>query len=232
MDGVEAMENTQMEAVYQQAKDRFMHYTGADDLRTAEELFGQIIDYKQSRAYLQKCGTLLEYMVGNTVTLGSFDGKPIRWRVADQRGKMRMLLSEEIVTRHFYHRTTLEDATWSDCSLRKWLNKEFIESAFTLQERMSIVPNKVVNLRNRKFYTQGGMDTMDRVYVLSPDEAERYLPEQSQRAGDGWWWLRSPGSNLFSAVAVYDDGSIYENGIHIDYELGGVRPVIWVLLKV
>ena len=111
-------------------------------------------------------------------------------------------------------------------------NKDFLESAFTPAERMKIVPNRLTNPRNRKNYTQGGPNTMDRVHVPSPEEIERYMPEQQSRAGDGWWWLRSPGSNLFSAVAVYDDGSIYENGIHIDYDLGGVRPVIWVLLKV
>ena len=226
------MDDAKRESLYRQARNVFLHYASEEDLRRAIEGFRELGDYKQSAATIEKCETLLTYWVGNEVSFGSWEGKPIRWRVADLRGKMRLLLAEEIVTRRHYHRTTLEDATWSDCSLRKWLNKDFLEVAFTSQERLRIVPNKLANLRNRKFYTQGGPDTMDRVHVLSPDEAERYLPEQSQRAGDGWWWLRSPGSNLFSAVAVYDDGSIYENGIHIDYELGGVRPALWVLLKV
>ena len=220
------------EGLYQQAKDKFLHYVGAEDLREAEALFRQIQDYRQSAAYIEKCRMLVAYMPGCTVTFGSFEGKPIRWRIVDQRGKMRLLLAEEIVTRRCYHRTTLEDATWSDCSLRKWLNKDFLECAFTSAERMKIVPNKLQNLRNRKFYTQGGPDTMDRVHVPGVEEIERYMPEQADRAGSDWWWLRCPGSNLFSAVAVYDDGSIYENGIHIDYEGGGVRPAVWVLLKV
>lgn len=221
-----------LEDIYQQAKDKFLHYAGAEDLRQAEGLFRQISDYRQSAAYIEKCETLLAYMLGCTVTFGSFEGKPIRWRIVDQRGKMRLLLAEDIVTRRYYHRTTLEDATWSDCSLRKWLNKDFLEAAFTPAERMKIVPNKLRNLRNRKFYTQGGPDTMDRVHIPGVEEIERYMPEQADRAGCDWWWLRCPGSNLFSTVAVYDDGTIYENGIHIDYEGGGVRPAVWVLLKV
>ena len=224
--------NDGAEGLYQQAKEKYLHYTGADDLRQAEALFEQIADYRQSAAYLEKCRTLLAYMPGSAVTFGCFEGKPIRWRVADQRGKLRLLLAEEIVTRRPYHRTTLEDATWSDCSLRKWLNREFLEAAFTPAERMKIVPNKLQNLRNRRFYTQGGPDTMDRVHVPGVEEIERYMPDPADRGGSGWWWLRAPGSNLFSAVAVYDDGSIYENGIHIDYEGGGVRPAVWVLLKV
>lgn len=230
--GDTCMDNPALEARYQQGKDLFLHYACEDDLKKAEALFREAGDYKQSQSYIEKCERLLAYWVGREVSFGRWEAEPIRWRVADIRGKMRLLVAEKSVARHYYHRTTLEDATWSDCSLRKWLNKEFLEAAFTPQERMMIVPNKIVNMRNRKYYTQGGMDTMDRVHILSPDEAERYLPEPAQRAGDGWWWLRSPGSNLFSAVAVYEDGSIYEAGIHIDYEKGGVRPAIWVLLKV
>ena len=224
--------DARQEDIYQQAKDKYLHYAGAEDLRQAEEGFRQISDYRQSAAYIEKCETLLAYMPGCTVTFGQFEGAPIRWRVVDQRGKMRLLLAEDVVTRRCYHRTTLEDATWSDCSLRNWLNRDFLESAFTPAERMKIVPNKLRNLRNRRFYTQGGPDTMDRVHIPGVEEIERYLPEQADRAGQQWWWLRCPGSNLFSAVAVYDDGSIYENGIHIDYEGGGVRPAVWVLLKV
>ena len=222
----------EQEAIYQQAKDKFLHYADAEDLHEASHLFRQIPDYKQASSYVEKCETLLSYMQGSTVTFGSVEGKPILWRIVDQRGKMRLLLAEEIVTRRCYHRTTLEDATWSDCSLRQWLNRDFLESAFTPAERMKIVPNKLKNLRNRSFYTQGGPDTMDRVHVPGVEEIERYMPDPADRAGSGWWWLRCPGSNLFSTVAVYDDGTIYENGIHIDYEGGGVRPAVWVLLKV
>ena len=224
--------NARQEEFYRQGKEKYLHYANADDLREAIECFRQAEDYKQSASYIEKCETLLAYMPGCEVTFGCFEGKPIRWQVVDRRGKMRLLLAKEIVTRRHYHRTTLEDATWSDCSLRKWLNQDFLNSAFTPAERLKIVPCKLANLRNRRFYTQGGPDTMDRVHVPGIEEIERYLPDPQSRAGDGWWWLRSPGSNLFSAVAVYDDGTIYENGIHIDYELSGVRPALWVLLKV
>ena len=218
--------NAQREDAYQQAKDKYLHYANAEDLRAAAELFRELGDYRQSAAYAQRCETLLAHMPGCVVSFGSFEGKPIRWRVVDQRGKLRLLLAEDVVTRRCYHRTTLEDATWSDCSLRQWLNRDFLETAFTPSERLKIVPNKLKNLRNRKFYTQGGPDTMDRVHVPGVEEIERYLPDPAQRAGN------CPGSNLFSTVAVYEDGSIYENGIHIDYEGGGVRPAVWVLLNV
>ena len=220
-----------MEAVYAQAKDEYMHYASEADLKEAEALFSGIADYKSSAQYVEKCRTLLEYMPGNEVTFGSFGGKPIAWRVVDTRGKMRLLLAKDIVTRHPYH-YMVEDATWQTCTLRKWLNEDFLKTAFDKREQLRIVPTRIQNLRNRKWFSNGGMDTMDKVHIPSMEEIERYMPDPAQRAGDGWWWLRAPGSNLFSAVAVYDDGSIYDIGIHINYEEGGVRPAVWVLLKV
>ncbi len=218
-----------MNKIYDQAMDRFTHYANADDLREAVRLFRESGE-EAAEKYIRKCETLIAYMVGNTVTFGSFEGKPIRWRVLDARGRMRMLFAEEPVARRPYHATPT-DTSWRECSLRQWLNGPFLEEAFTPAERAKITAVRVENPRNPMYYTNAGLNTMDRAYVLSVPEAEKYFPDQQDRALGDWWWLRTPGSNLFSAVAVYDDGSLYEFGIHVHYENGGVRPVVWVLLK-
>lgn len=218
-----------MNEIYNQAMDRYTHYANAEDLRQAVALF-EASGEEGAAKYIQKCETLIEYMVGNTVTFGSFEGQPIRWRVLDERGRMRMLLAEEPVTRRAYHDTPT-DTSWKECSLRQWLNGPFLEAAFTPAERSKITAVRVENPRNAVYFTNAGLNTMDRAYVLNTAEAEKYFPDQKDRALGDWWWLRTPGSNLFSAVAVYDDGSLYQFGIHVHYENGGVRPVIWVLLK-
>ena len=218
------------EAIYQQAMDRFTHYANADDLREAIALFEQAGDGESVKKHIQKCETLIEYMVGNTVTFGAFQGKPIRWRVIDERGRMRMLLAEEAVTCRPYNDLPT-DTSWRECSLREWLNGAFLNEAFTPLERSKITAVRVENPRNAKYFTNAGLNTMDRVYVLSAPEAEKYLPDDADRALGDWWWLRTLGSNLFSAVAVYNDGTLYDFGIHVHYENGGVRPVLWVLLK-
>ena len=218
------------EAIYQQAMDKYTHYASAEDLNEAIRLFEQAKDCEGSEKHIQKCRTLIEYMVGNSVTFGSYQNKPIRWRVIDERGRMRMLLAEEPVAERPYHEKPV-DTSWRECSLRRWLNGEFLEAAFTPLERSKITAVRVENVRSPKYFTNAGLNTMDRVYVLSVPEAEKYLPEDADRATGRWWWLRTPGSNLFSAVAVYDDGSIYDFGIHVHYDNGGVRPVLWVLLK-
>ena len=95
-----------------------------------------------------------------------------------------------------------------------------------------IVSGIVHNRRSPRFFTNAGPNTMDKIFIPDMEEIERYFPLEEQRASDGWWWLRTPGCNLLSAVSVYKDGSIYDIGIHINYAEGGVRPMLWVLLRV
>ena len=76
------------EAIYQQAMDKYTHYASAEDLNEAIRLFEQAKDCEGSEKHIQKCRTLIEYMVGNSVTFGSYQNKPIRWRVIDERGRI------------------------------------------------------------------------------------------------------------------------------------------------
>ena len=218
-----------MNEIYNQAMDKYTHYANPQDLNDAVALFEQSGE-TSAQKYIDKCRTLIEYWPGNTVTFGNFEGTPIRWKVIDERGRMRMLLAETPVTHRPYHGTPT-DTSWKECDLRAWLNGAFLEAAFTPLERAKITAVRVENPRNAKYFTNAGLNTMDKVYVMNTVEAEKYLPDEKDRATGDWWWLRTPGSNLFSAVAVYDDGSLYEFGIHVHYENGGVRPVLWVLLK-
>ena len=63
-----------------------------------------------------------------------------------------------------------KDTSWSDCSLRRWLNGAFLSRAFTEQERNAIVETDVKNAPNYYFGTDCGPDTKDRVFVLSESE--------------------------------------------------------------
>ena len=208
-----------------------MHRTSSEDLREAKAIFEQLGDYESSKSYAERCDTLLEYEVGNTVCFGNYNGEPIRWRVLDQRGKLRLLFAEEILAERAYN-DEIVDTSWRDCTLRKWLNQEFLNEAFSPKECLAVVSGMVRNPRSAKWYTSGGFDSMDKVFVLNQDEFDKYLTDPADRVKGRWWWLRSPGSNLMSAVAVYDDGTAYDIGIHVHYAEGGVRQALWVLLRV
>ncbi|MBR1598678.1 MAG: fibronectin type III domain-containing protein [Lachnospiraceae bacterium] len=66
--------------------------------------------------------------------------------------------------------------TWETCTLREWLNDtedsaSFISTAFTPEEQEAINYTNVVNNDNAASDTDGGNDTMDKVYLLSLEEA-------------------------------------------------------------
>ena len=179
----------------------------------------------------ERSAILAEYAVGNTVLFGHQNGRPISWQVIDENGKFRMLLAKEPVAQQPYHERYF-DTSWQTCSLRKWLNGTFVREAFSMEEQTRILATRVENLPNPKYYTNGGENSVDKLFILSLAEVEKYLPSDALRAAGAWWWLRTPGSNLLSAASVYEDGSIYDTGININYTDGGVRPALWLRLKV
>lgn len=221
----------QMAALYQRAMDIYVHRASTADLEGAAEMFHRLDGYENARAYEEKCRTLLRYDVGNTVVYGRYGGESIRWRVLGERGRLRLLFAEKPVTARPYN-DELTDTSWKECSLRKWLNHDFMTAAFTPEERARISTSIVHNGRNPKYFTNGGFDSADRLFVPDMAELDQYLPDVKDRVTGAWWWLRTPGCNLLSAVSVYGDGSVYDIGIHVNYAHGGVRPAMWVLLRV
>lgn len=173
---------------------------------------------------------LTEYTVGNTVTMGRWDGNSIHWRVLAANGKMRLLMAERIVAEQPYNERYV-DTSWREYTLRRWLNGPFLREAFTLDERTRILNTRVNTPANPKYRTNGGLSSVDKLFALDLEEVEEYLPSDEFRKVGKWWWLRSPGSNLLSAASVYEDGSVYDTGINIDYTDGGVRPAMWILLR-
>ena len=167
------------------------------------------------------------YHVGNKVTFGEWEGKPIVWRVMEAQGQLRLLLADEILT-HLPYNNQYIDSYWNTCSLRKWLNQDFAQKCFTLRERMSMINTRVKNRSNPKWESAGGPMTVDKVFIPDIEEAEHFLPDPEDRELGSWWWLRNPGSSLLSVACVYTDGTIYDYGINNSFEDGGVRPMMWI----
>ena len=101
--------------------------------------------------------------------------EPIEWIVlgTDYPGS-RLLLSRYGLEAKPYN-DDYNDVTWKDCTLRKWLNSEFYETAFTEEEKARIALSYVQNDDNPKYRTKGGADTQDYVYLLSFKEVQRYF---------------------------------------------------------
>ena len=181
----------------------------------------------------------------------SLDGKEyIEWQVLDVNSYGALLMSCYALDSQPYH-TATGNVTWENCSLRSWLNETFLETAFTKEEQEAIQLMYVDNSKyqgNQDWNTDGGNDTADRIFLLSYEEAERYFMDQESRVcmptayaaangadtrllsdgftQAGWWWLRSPGENGYSAAFVNYDGGRYSNMVSNGYL--SVRPVMWV----
>ena len=216
----------------------------------------QNVTYLQA---LRQVGSIVNFGHYEQDNNGSNGREAIKWVVLDvQEGKC-LLLSLYGLDKQPYN-STRADVTWETCSLRQWLNREFLKTAFTEEERNLIETTYVDNSQGQcfsKWSAKGGNTVFDKIFLLSYAEANRYLglstgasmdtrvkPTEFARAnwaetsmtyktveGDaaGWWWLRSPGEELFLRACVSFYGSLDIYTIYSDW--GCVRPAIWLNLS-
>ncbi|MDR2586789.1 MAG: DUF6273 domain-containing protein [Coriobacteriales bacterium] len=166
--------------------------------------------------------------VGDTVYFAD-----IYWWVLDVQDGRALLISQDILEERAYN-DKLTEVTWETCSLRAYLNGEFLNIRFSEEEQARIALSTVASKDNPEYETPGGSVTEDKVFLLSIDEAKRYFASDSDRVAkyqgsDSWWWLRSPGDDANRAARVYLDGSVILNGYGVDYG-SGVRPALWLNL--
>ena len=131
--------------------------------------------------------------------------------------------------------------------MRSWLNDEFIETAFRTEEQKLLAETKLENKDNHEYGTDGGKDTVDKVFLLSIDEIKKYFSLDDIRKcepteytvvkgvyiddnGSCWWWLRSPGENQRCAVRVFY-GKVRTDGLGVDGFNGAIRPAMWVSIE-
>jgi len=158
-----------------------------------------------------------------------------KWRVLDMQVDKALLITEDVIEQRKYNESWI-GVTWETCTLRKYLNGEFLQR-FTEEERRKIVEKWISNPDNPSYRTKGGNDTKDHVFLLSIDEATRFFNNDSDRVAKNqnneecWWWLRSPGGSSYNAAIVSYVGDVgVGGGIVINYS-GGVRPAFLLNLK-
>ena len=121
-----------------------------------------------------------ESLIGSEITFGNYAGEDIVWIVLDETENGLFLLSKYAIETKDYNDKN-ENTTWEKSSLRKWLNGDFYESAFNLDEKKSIKLSYIQNSDNSESGADGGKDTEDRVFLLSIDEAERFFKTDEER---------------------------------------------------
>ena len=117
-------------------------------------------------------------------TAGGKDKTPIEWLVLEVKGSQALLLSRyglDHVKETYDHATSskfLPTLTWKDCKIRKWLNSDFWNTAFTAKEQKAVLTTNVDNSKKQGcpgVKRDGGQNTKDKLFLLSYAEANKYL---------------------------------------------------------
>ncbi len=186
------------------------------------------------------------YDVGGTVKFGNYHNSD-EWIVLDKQENRMLLISKYALDCQPYN-TSIIDVTWESCSLRKWLNDDFLNEAFSKKEQSIIAKTDISADKNPEYSTNPGNVKTDKVFLLSITEAKKYFSSDSARQckpteyavangayvssnnGNCWWWLRSPGNTQNYAARVHTDGSVIYGGDYVNYDFDCVRPALWINL--
>lgn len=199
----------------------------------AVKAFSALKDYKDSK---NKAVELAD--VGDVVFFGNYEKEDIEWQVlAKEEG--RILVVSRYALDYRKYNTSLEQVTWETCSLRKWLNDDFVNAVFSTEEKALIPTVTVCADKNPDYRTDPAKATKDKVFLLSINEVEKYFSSNEARKcamvtnKEGnvccFWWLQTPGSSLSSATLVNNNGSIVCSGFYTVDKAGiCIRPAMWL----
>lgn len=181
---------------------------------------------------------------GSTVEFGRYfitdetERESMRWRVLSVEYDRVLLITEKCIEIKIYN-CEYDETDWEHCSLREWLNHDFMHTVFNSAEQKRIPVT--INENN------SGNRTADRIFLLSVDEAVKFFHSNLDRRCDvtphvrhnvcgvyredlaGDWLLRSAGvsKNLVAFVAC--NGEIRKKGCIVQVRVP-IRPAVWVKL--
>lgn len=253
-----------LEAKYNLAGELFE----TNDLIAAIDVYSSLGEYKDAGAKLNECmqSTLVSPNIGDIVYFGAYEqdniienGKePIEWLVLDATKDKILVISRYALDGKPYDINGKVD--WASCSLRKWLNSDFLSAAFT-DEQIDMIPFSNIS-GNSYNYTQNISgyryqevfipcpDTIDQVFILSAKEAERYFSSNSERKAyatacsletiafcssrnEVQWALRTPIDDDRMAFVRYAGNIVSESydGRAPDQAGSAIRPAMWIDLS-
>lgn len=236
----------------------YMRYNHAFKLAEKEKyydsflLFEKLYDYKDSKTQMEKLkpSILQNAEVGDTVVFGKYTAdldsiydhsirkdshtaeNGIRWKVLEKQDNKMLIICDLKLWSELFNEID-EGTTWETCSLRQWMNNSLIDKCFSDEEKARILSTKISNpayvSANGDVFDQGE-NTVDKLYLLSVDELNKYKQLQSGDDMDGWWtrtieWYYHDAYRQSNAFVV-SNGS--ENGEEVDSEEHIVRPAMWI----
>ena len=228
----------------------------------AYKALAELGDYKDSlqkkeQIYPQYKAQLMIYgFEGETVIFGAYEqdnnlenGKEeIEWIILDVNSVADKIL---VVSKYALDcqpfNVEAGNVTWETSDIRRWVNEDFYNAAFSMQEQEMILLTDVQPHGNY-YGIDPGNPTEDKVFLLSIDECRRFFLNDEERmcqptpyakamgawtgknenAANTWWWLRSTSWDYYVGTGVDYDGSIDYPGDYVWQTTLAVRPAIWI----
>lgn len=194
---------------------------------------------------------------------GYFQYEPIKWRVLSisEDATDAFLIADKVVDLARYYEDGSVEITWEKSDIRQWLNSEFVDKAFTENEKDHIKETTVETADNKWSGEPGGNDTIDKIYLpsieemlepaygFSSDETEAdtrrvnctaYVSKGGSARTDYFdttiYWLRSPGTKKGypAKIGHWGEGAIPTEPEILESNSSvnlGVRPVMHVDLS-
>ena len=168
---------------------------------TAREVFEALDGYRDSAEFVSRCEDamtraaadrlegLQDAQVGGTVLFGAFEqdndfvngAEEIEWIVLTREDDRILVISRYGLMQRPFNDGSAHRVTWENCSLREWLNGEFLETSFSEEELARILTTDLRTLRDPENSSSPGVDTQDRVFLLDITEAETYFSSDEDR---------------------------------------------------
>lgn len=247
---------------YEKAYDIYNSISGYKDVDSLLSTDARLsaITYERKIAPFQNIGSIVtfgRYEQDNNLGNGQ---ESIEWIILDVQDEKVLLLSRYGLDSMPYNKDK-DDITWEKCSLRSWLNSDFLNKAFSAEEQAAILMSEVENDANQgysQWNTDGGNNTQDQIFLLSYAEANRFLGvtkydsrnEKSRVAPTDYAISHgSKGSNMYRTIDgkgadywwlrspgrfQYSAACVLSNGsLHfVNVDtVCAIRPAIWLDLK-
>lgn len=203
-----------------------------------EDAIRKIREWREKHKGEKKASLPIAPTEAETILFGRYAGEPIEWFVFDEFDH-RLLVS----------RCGLEaipldaddkNAGWETSSLRKWLNEDFYNEAFSDEEKAEIVTltQEDYPIYMPEFdtdsYTPDRVSIPARHEVLDNPEQRTCCPTEHAThsgayrdgTGAGKYWIRSSGQEKPGPLHLNENGVLYANDATAKDIC--VRPMIWI----
>lgn len=168
----------------------------------------------------------------------------IDWIVLDvQDGEAFVISQSCLEVMQFGTQDGIKLIVWEESDLRKWLNSDFIEIAFSEYSQKCILQTSLTSISKWSFgNAEEGRECLNYIFLLGENEYENYLSNEKKvsvtpyaqarcmdTAAYSGWWLRDVNFSSAGSQAAYVEYT-FENNVNVEYYacnyLHMVRPAM------